>query len=1208
MADAFSAFNRPKPPEVPRETMPDQPVEGEEMINFGPLRKQRLPKDMYIAVSPVGSLNPVSIALPVTNGAKVIVYDIKDRKLVINSRRTVQLHSYMTKNEDIYKTKTTITFRFGTKMLSTNVLFDDSSTLHFKQPETVDDEPIPEEIPRDPVEKRKDVPEKETGDETPDPVEKVQKVVGSRDQAEKRDEIPSRRDSDATPDRADKVQVVEEETNSSTVTDDAVEGGETLSLTATDAPIPVETEEPISETDVKHIETEEIREETATKVPLPEEEVPAETFFTTKAMQEMELKMYENQLKSEKDFTKQTELMTTMKALTAEFEKSTNLPEPLKQAEKLNLEIMDANQTEEEEMEKERSGEFHKDVISPQNLLSGGILAAPETINAAAGGQLNMEIAATVDPTAAKASENKVASGINREDIGYLPDVDRTNRTSNEEPTHSTLGSEAHTDVMDLAGNHTTSTSTSANAMELVLEEVLPVEPMKVVKGTRGVFDEAIDVDNPKTGRNKEETALDKRNAIQAIGSDVPGFSELANRLRGQLISDTEGMFIPEEAKSRKILLAQLRKANKVTDVRVMAPPGTREIFDEVVGSESTGMASPDVVGTSGFGGAKVFVPGNLLTDLHGRQQGVLSLTPAEMKKIRDDTLPFWNEFRMGRTYAGVYEAERMPTGLLTNDKSNIKAGQMIREGVSQEEDTFGNFMRWLIHDKLDTSRPRTWRFILSTAAALGHNDLSQERINWLLTGNPEGSMTSTTHFKLLDDENFDPLDQIPETEGFSMTPHDAANLHAIVIGNPEPQVQYPSRNQHPSAATDNSIHPDGSSGPDRANRSTFTGVPSSVMNIPDPRYSKRGGKDVHNIKIATVRNPKYDPALKPEDPKYELPFISKELPDIGAGSKEVQAMIEAAESDRLLRSIPSKLYAPIHAQACDRYLGHLNYQRLGLPIEKYMKSYSQHPWGPEDVGQMYDWNVYTMALYGQMLYAFVTDIQMQRTTPVFDMTTPGAVGDEYMEINELITELTKYQQKADDRGARVEDAGAGARPLEDHLNSFFENESDLNKQNLFNGNATIIVDPVTPFPPAPTPGPAPGPTPIDPAAHVVDPIFPGAAPWVPGETWPQQSNGWPDPRLNRKGRYTQANDRRADQSRRLSPDNDTLPPGEKEEDPMAKSTTPTMNTSALQRRPPRIGHQEMNFGIKNKTFLSSNVEKDVVDRRSRMFKGFNSR
>ena len=423
-------------------------------------------------------------------------------------------------------------------------------------------------------------------------------------------------------------------------------------------------------------------------------------------------------------------------------------------------------------------------------------------------------------------------------------------------------------------------------------------------------------------------------------------------------------------------------------------------------------------------------------------------------------------------------------------------------------------------------------------------------------------------------------------------------HLHAQVIGNPLPQEEYPSRNTSPSAApVDTSIHPDGSDSDDRKNSRTFPGLPNSVVNIPDPRFSKRGGKDVPNVRVVTRRNPHYDAvvqkALKPGDKNIEPEFITEEVPDVGAGSKDIGAIIAAAQSDRLISSLPSKLYAPIHAQACDRYLGAKNYQRLSLSLERYMKSYSQHPWGPTDFQDMFNWNTYVMALYGQMLYAFVTDIEMQRTTPVFDLGTSEAVGMEYMELNELIAELSSFQQKSEDRGQRVDDANPSRNSIEDHLKNFYDSRDAADKSKMADANAVVIsTKGLDPIPSSLDPDDFdPGTVPIDPSPGPVIPPTPAGNSWGPG----------PDPRIYPGRPWSPSNDHRRDPTKPLDP-SDPFDPNDKDK----KRLPPGFAASKV-----HIGRTEMDDGIRantNKRKASAIDEDPIVTQRNNMFSMFQGR
>lgn len=561
--------------------------------------------------------------------------------------------------------------------------------------------------------------------------------------------------------------------------------------------------------------------------------------------------------------------------------------------------------------------------------------------------------------------------------------------------------------------------------------------------------------------KSEAEKERDKVLTLTQTGGDIPGFDTAMANLKEQgVIKDVM------DIKQRKMVLAQFRKDNKMIDVLTASAPTEQDVFAESVREQTKQLGIKGLMGTSGVG-TPIFVPGASRTELYELQRGVATLTNEEAIQLRAELTPLWTDFKRARLHSGVVEMERMPTRLLKSDRSSVREASKIRDDIKEEELAFGRFMFWLIHDRLDSTRFSTWRKFLLYSASLGHNNLTQAQINWIVTGNENGDLSANTRFFTLSDEEGDPLDKELPIRGGGVLRYETVNrLAAQVLGNPSPSTPYPSKNTSPSAApVDNSIHPDGSSGPDRANRSELRGIPTHIMNIPDPRVSKRGGEEVPNVRIATIRNPKHTPDKNEGDEGYEPPYITREVPDIGAGSKDIGAHIDASLSDRLIRSLPTKLYAPIHAQACDRYLGSLNYQRLSLPIERYMKAYSQHPWGPTDFQQMYDWNVYTMQLYGEMLYAFVTDINMQRTSPVFTLDTPEAVGDEYMELNELMHELARFQQHADDRAERIGDSGAGKRPLEEELDKFFKNQDNQDRNKLLDGNVAIVSLPDTPFP-----------------------------------------------------------------------------------------------------------------------------------------------
>ena len=699
--------------------------------------------------------------------------------------------------------------------------------------------------------------------------------------------------------------------------------------------------------------------------------------------------------------------------------------------------------------------------------------------------------------------------------------------------------------------------------------------------------------------------------SLAQIRKGIPDFAQTAAQLHGRPSPfGKKGSTVPFDQDSlahNKKLYVQMLKDNQIRDLRTSQAPSIKQLFGETVDETGNKLQPPDF-GTTGLG-TPVFVPAESRNNLYDIYTN-MTVTDKEAVGFRKEMVPLWDEFKRGRVHAGVSEMMAMPTRLLRSDQSSIKNGQRLRTDIKEQDETFGYFMYWLLHDKLDTSRLYTWRSFLGFAASMGYNDLSQADINWMITGNPDGNQSSNTNFKSIEaPEGEDSLDVSLDIFGNTLTRSTLNHLHAQVIGNPEPQVQYPSRNTSPSASPiDHSIHPDGSSFDDRKNRRTFAGLPNSVVNIPDPRVSKRGGQDVPNVRLVTKRNPKYDPIiqkkLKPGDPLIVPEFITEEVPDIGAGSKDIGAMIQAAQSDRLISSLPSKLYAPIHAQAVDRYLGAKNYQRLSLSLERYMKSYSQHPWGPTDFQDMFNWNTYTMALYGQMLYAFVTDIQMQRNSPVFDMSEPEGVGIEYMELNELIAELASFQQKSEDRGTRVDDANPSRNSIEDHLNNFYEGRDSLDKQKMAEGNAVIIsTDDLPPIPSSVTPG--------DVTPDAVDPVQPEPGPVIPQPVVPPP-NPWgpgPDPRIYPDQPYSfPDNDVRSDPSIPLHPE-DQFDPNDRSKPHLPPSTL--FSTMAGKSKPPvRIGVREMDNGIKRGSMsgLPDREHDPIVNSRKRMFDMFHGR
>lgn len=923
----------------------------------------------------------------------------------------------------------------------------------------------------------------------------------------------------------------------------------------------------------------------------------------------------------DKNKLKFQELMTLAKTLKSMEE--SEMPIPVQEVEKDDAIVDDMYRQEEAKSTVKAKKEVKEALDSSSSKLSMAQAVDAPVTDSKSGGTNDMDIVHQLDKETTDASEKGVVEAKNRKDIPLVTDTDVEMHDSNTD-SKIMLGADANADKLEQPSSHSSTVSTSANAMHISIAPMEvetdqatlnAIKDAKMAEKEQALKEKRIEMEESKMDTKKsisetlgelsakadiqrEQHAKGERAhtlSLMEAGGDIEGFDTLMGRLAGQQIIDD-----PEDIKVRRRILSILRHDSKLLSIQTAKVPSSEDLFKETILGESGDIGSGKL-GGSGIG-TPVFVPGMARDNLFRLQKGALTLTETEAVQLREEMTPLWNEFKLGRLAAGVREMERMPTRLLTSDTSNIKAASKIRGDVDQQEESFFYFMYWLLHDRLDSTKASTWRGFLSYSAAMGYGDLTQSQINWLITGNPNGDLTTTTDFSNVSEEEGDPLDVEIDIRGMRLTKHTIESLSSQVMGNPEPQVQYPSRNTSPSAApVDNSIHPDGTSGVDRANQMQLSGIPSRVSNIPDPRFSKRGGVDVPNVRIITVKNPKYDPTKKEGDEGYEKEWITQEAPDIGAGSKDIGAQIEMAESDRLLRSIPTKLYPPIHAQACDRYLGALNYQRLSLPIEQYMKSYSQHPWGPSDFQQMYNWNSFTMGLYGEMLYAFVTDIQMQRTSPVFNMDTPESVGDEYMELNELISELARFQQHADDRADRVNDSGAGQRPLEDHMNKFYEDRNEIDKQNMMDSDAVVIsTEGLLPIPTGsggeiPTPTPAPDPTPA-PTPHT--------NPWGPG----------PDPTIDPSKPWSPENDRRKDISKPLNP-NDPVDPNDTLKPHIPKFYSKSSSIGIV-KPDVKIGAVEMDQGIRRTNGGSerrlnsadnSNGD-DVISKRNHMYKMFQGR
>ena len=615
---------------------------------------------------------------------------------------------------------------------------------------------------------------------------------------------------------------------------------------------------------------------------------------------------------------------------------------------------------------------------------------------------------------------------------------------------------------------------------------------------------------------SKEQEAFDEEqqqinDKLQALIQEMTqgdegameNFNDLMAKITPYVTTMPDDINISQQLQVANMIAQGLREKAKVIDVMTAKPSTQDEIVNALLQENERGILTPGKIGSSGLG-APVFAPDEAVSRLHTLQKTqVLTLTAPEAQLAREQMQPFWNEFKRLQMNAGVHEMEAMPTRLLKDAASTLRIASAVRPDVDLKKESFMKFMFYILHTRLDASNPTTWRHFFLWSASLGYGELTQAQINWLVTGNWNGDIhreTDWRHIKEMTDEGLEHMldEEVDVVMDITMSRRDMMVLSAQMTAVPAADMPFPGRNVSPSAPPrDHSIHPNGTDSRERRNRETVSTTPHSVFNIPDPRFSTRGGESVPNTKIVVVKNPKWDSEskLKPGDPKHEPEFITQHVPDVGVGSKDVEAAITAAEADRLLDAEPVRLYAPIHSQACDRYLGSRNYQRLSLEVDKYLKNYSQHGWTVDDFAEMFNWNLYVMQLYGSTLYAFVTDIKMQRVVPVFTVDTPRAVVDEYMELNELVKELTRYQQESTDRASRVSGGGASTRPLDEQLGKFFKEQDQADKDKLFDANAITIS-----FPDQAPPGDdvipdddRPGPVPDDPPAPA-DPDAPPVA------------------------------------------------------------------------------------------------------------------
>lgn len=452
----------------------------------------------------------------------------------------------------------------------------------------------------------------------------------------------------------------------------------------------------------------------------------------------------------------------------------------------------------------------------------------------------------------------------------------------------------------------------------------------------------------------------------------------------------------------------------------------------------------------------------------------------AEVRRMMGERfIQYQNEQR----FNAVRQQEQMSQLIRMSERGNAQRSYRVREEVPQEQEEQAAFVHWLLRQLRAGGSLISTHMIALLAAGISSaaNMVSANQIWWLLAGG-------------VDAANFN-FENVPIENG----EYDLGAVIGDIVDQSGLQavVEFPARNEALSipntyrggdGLTDFQRSVDRASGKQRA---------SGEINLPDPRFSERGGRLVPNTFERQKKNPKYDPRLKPGDKGYEPPYITEELPDVGLGAKDDGREREQAEADRIIATLPVRLYAPIHAQAVDRYLGRQNFARLGVPIVRYMKHFTNLQILPTDIKGLLEWNIVTMIAYGPMFYAFVTDQSMQRNLPTYSLENPEGVQREFMELYELLREYGIYVHAAPSRADRVADvaqsgtANTSQGTLSEQLQQYERDRAIRFAEQGFGPGAVVIqTDETGNAPPAdepdqpavdpnqPDPPPLPPPTP----------------------------------------------------------------------------------------------------------------------------------
>ena len=397
-----------------------------------------------------------------------------------------------------------------------------------------------------------------------------------------------------------------------------------------------------------------------------------------------------------------------------------------------------------------------------------------------------------------------------------------------------------------------------------------------------------------------------------------------------------------------------------------------------------------------------------------------------------------WNTFLSQRLNAGEYDMSRQSTRNITSPNGTIQLATS-RAAANQPDNLHWSFIWDQIHRQ--SYHFVTPRFVAMLVQSFGTNP-TEERLNWLLTGNSNGDIGEIefTEDELTKENNLygeitkqGVVAKLLQTIEFPSTPVPSPDYQM------ERQPQDNSRGPHRET--------EGESELDR---------PGFINNIPDPRVSERGGKNVPNVVINTTLNPKFDPNI-PEGPTNRR-LIHDIRSDKHAGAHPIMRDLLQAEADRLLKNKQYHMYSPIHSQPTDRFLGAKNYRRLSIPFEDYMKQFSHLAVDPNDIETMHKWNKKAMIQYGEYMYAFATMDKMEKVVPQYDPSDPDGVRQEFMELQELMKEIKAYQLVSESRAERVHDSMATNRPVEQHLEDFYRRTQEDQERKLLGANSIVIA------------------------------------------------------------------------------------------------------------------------------------------------------